>query len=54
MKIWMVGGNAAGQAKSANGLSFVRVYQAGHMVPHDQPKNALALLDHILSGKPFA
>jgi serine carboxypeptidase-like clade 4 len=54
MKTWMVGGNAAGQAKSANGLSFVRVYQAGHMVPHDQPKNALALLDHILSGKPFA
>jgi len=54
MKTWMVGRTAAGQAKSASGLTFVRVYQAGHMVPHDQPKNALEILSHITTGKPFA
>jgi len=50
---WNVNGVAAGETKSAKGLTFVRVYQAGHMVPHDQPKNALALLNNIISGKPF-
>jgi len=54
MKTWLVGRSPAGQVKSADGLTFVRVYQAGHMVPHDQPKNALELLNHITSGKPFA
>jgi serine carboxypeptidase-like clade 4 len=54
MKTWYANGVAAGQAKTANGLTFVRVYQAGHMVPHDQPENALDLLSHIVTGKPFA
>jgi len=50
---WKVNGLNAGQAKSSGGLTFVRVFQAGHMVPHDQPAFALALLQNILSGNPF-
>eukprot|EP01118_Nematostelium_gracile_P004704 TRINITY_DN15631_c0_g1_i1.p1 TRINITY_DN15631_c0_g1~~TRINITY_DN15631_c0_g1_i1.p1 ORF type:complete len:443 (+),score=123.28 TRINITY_DN15631_c0_g1_i1:46-1329(+) len=53
MKPWLVNGVAAGQAKSAQGLTFVRVYQAGHMVPHDQPKNALDLLRRVVKNVPF-
>jgi len=52
-KTWNVNGKAAGQFKSAQGLTFVRVYQAGHMVPHDQPANALQLLQNIVTGQPF-
>jgi carboxypeptidase C (cathepsin A) len=54
MKTWHVHGTPAGQAKTAQGLTFVRVYQAGHMVPHDQPENALDLLSHIVKNTPFA
>ena len=32
-----VAGQAAGQRKASGGLSFVRIYKAGHMVPMDQP-----------------
>jgi len=50
---WHVSGNSAGMAQTAQGLTFVRVYQAGHMVPHDQPANALALLANVLNNTPF-
>jgi cathepsin A (carboxypeptidase C) len=32
-KDWIVNGQAAGQLKKYNNLSFLRVYNAGHMVP---------------------
>jgi len=54
MKTWRVGNTPAGEAKTANGLTFVRVYAAGHMVPHDQPKNALDLLNRVVHNLPFA
>jgi len=54
MKTWNAHGTAAGQTKTSNGLTFVRVFQAGHMVPHDQPENALDLLSHIVKNTPFA
>jgi len=53
MHNWNAGGSVAGHAKSYNGFTFVRVFQAGHMVPHDQPANALHLLKNIVSGRPF-
>lgn len=43
-------------AKAAAGkgsLTFLQVYEAGHMVPMDQPGAALALLNTFLSNKPF-
>ena len=43
-KDWTVNGEPAGQIKSWNNFKFLRVYNAGHMVPLDQPANALAML----------
>jgi serine carboxypeptidase-like clade 4 len=50
---WNVGGKAAGLAKSAQGLTFLRVYNAGHMVPMDQPVAALDMLKRFLNNQPF-
>jgi len=50
---WHVAGKVAGVAKSAKGLTFLKVSQAGHMVPMDQPQNALDMLKRFLSNTPF-
>ena len=42
-----------GLARSANGLTFLQVYDAGHMVPADQPENSLDMLKNFLSGGDF-
>jgi len=42
------GGAAAGEKRSAHGFTFLRVYEAGHMVPRDQPAVALAMLNAFL------
>ncbi|CDO94873.1 unnamed protein product [Kluyveromyces dobzhanskii CBS 2104] len=34
-----------GQTKSYGPLSFLRIYDAGHMVPHDQPANSLQMVN---------
>ena len=47
---WKVGGKAAGTLQSAANFSFLRVYDAGHMVPRDQPANALAMVNAFISG----
>lgn len=49
-KEWKVKGKKAGVFKSFENLSFVQVYGAGHMVPMDQPVNALAMVDDWLAG----
>jgi len=41
----------AGQLRSSNGFSFLRVYDAGHMVPLNQPEVALEMLTQFLTGK---
>ena len=51
---WTVGGVAAGTVKQAGELSFVRVYNAGHMVPMDAPRNALAMITAFSRGRPLA
>lgn len=48
---WKVDGTPAGTLQSSNGFSFLRVYDAGHMVPRDQPAHALAMLNAFISGK---
>ena len=42
---WNVDGKKAGELQSSNGFQFLRVLDAGHMVPRDQPANALAMLN---------
>jgi len=41
---------AAGRLRTSNGFSFMQIYQAGHMVPMDQPEIALDMLDGFLSN----
>ncbi|CEL55779.1 hypothetical protein RSOLAG1IB_01791 [Rhizoctonia solani AG-1 IB] len=48
---WIVDGQVAGFTRSANGLTFATVDAAGHMVPYDKPKEALAMLTRWLEGK---
>lgn len=43
-RIWTVDGEIAGYVKTAGNLTEVLVRNAGHMVPHDQPKWALDML----------
>jgi len=47
---WMVNEQAAGTIQTAGGFTFLRVFDAGHMVPRDQPENALAMLNSFLHG----
>jgi len=41
---WYVDGTAAGSYKSAEGLTFLKVFNAGHMVPMNQPMNSLDMI----------
>jgi len=50
---WHVDGSIAGTSRNYQNLTFVAVLNAGHMVPHDQGKNALALLDNLLNNKRY-
>ncbi|KAI8968842.1 Alpha/Beta hydrolase protein [Mycotypha africana] len=40
----------AGESKTANNLTFLKIFDAGHMVPFDQPKNALDFVNKWLNG----
>lgn len=46
---WKVDGTAAGNMRQFGDLHFLRVYNAGHMVPMNQPVNALAMLKMFVS-----
>eukprot|EP01123_Difflugia_compressa_P013788 TRINITY_DN6622_c0_g1_i1.p1 TRINITY_DN6622_c0_g1~~TRINITY_DN6622_c0_g1_i1.p1 ORF type:complete len:431 (-),score=75.01 TRINITY_DN6622_c0_g1_i1:183-1475(-) len=50
---WEVDGKVAGQSKSAQGLTFLQVYNAGHMVPMNQPVNSLAMVQQFIQQKQF-
>ena len=43
-----IAGVEAGQAKSLNGLTFIQVDSAGHMVPLDQPASSAMAIGTIL------
>jgi cathepsin A (carboxypeptidase C) len=42
-----VAGRAAGEERTYGNFSFVRIYDAGHMVPMDQPEVSLYMLSHF-------
>lgn len=46
-----VSGVEAGRVRSSHGLSFMQIYRAGHMVPHDQPEAALAMINAFLADE---
>lgn len=46
--VFSVDGNKAGRYRNAQNFSFVQIYQAGHMVPMDQPKVASMMINEIL------
>ncbi|GAB5370129.1 hypothetical protein AAMO2058_001465400 [Amorphochlora amoebiformis] len=45
---WSVDGKTAGYLRSFKGLSFLRILDAGHMVPLDKPKGALLMANNFL------
>ncbi|CAK4086924.1 unnamed protein product [Aphanomyces euteiches] len=50
VKPLVVAGKQAGEVRSSNNLSFVRVYNAGHMVPTNQPEVSLALVNRFFAN----
>ena len=44
---------SSGLARTANGLTFLQVYDAGHMVPSDQPEVALSMIRNFVKGGEF-
>lgn len=48
------GNYRSASAKKGEGkLTFLQVYEAGHMVPMDQPEVALEMLNAFLQGRVF-
>lgn len=43
-----------GQVKQAGAFTFVRMFNAGHVVPHDQPLASLEMFRRVLAGKDIA
>lgn len=45
-----VDGKDAGQKRSYGPLTFLKIYNAGHLVPMDQPKASLEMLQRWIQG----
>ncbi|TBU32201.1 peptidase S10 serine carboxypeptidase [Dichomitus squalens] len=50
---WIVDGHKAGEVKSAGPLTFATIRGAGHMVPHDKPAEAQAMISRWLARADF-
>ena len=48
---YMMGSKEVGQIQSSGNFTFLRLYQGGHMVPHDQPEASLFMFNEWISGK---
>jgi hypothetical protein len=51
--VWLVDDYPAGYAKTLHNLNFVIVYNSGHLVPMNQPKVALDMLERFLQNQSF-
>lgn len=49
----VMGGHEHGLRQSAYGLTYIQVFNAGHMVPMDQPEFALAMLRNLMNQRPM-
>jgi cathepsin A (carboxypeptidase C) len=52
---WKVNGKIAGKIRvpkftTGGDFNFLQMHNAGHMVPMDQPENALAMVQDFLNG----
>ncbi|KAJ2804516.1 hypothetical protein H4R20_002473 [Coemansia guatemalensis] len=43
----------AGEVRTSDNLTFIRVFEAGHMVPYDKPAAALDMINRWIDDKPF-
>jgi len=50
---WHVNSQVAGNARTYGNLTYLLVNNAGHMVPHDQPQNALDMLNRFINNLPW-
>lgn len=50
---WTTKGTQAGEVRTANGLTFLRVFGAGHMVPMDQPSRSQRMIDNFRANIPL-
>jgi carboxypeptidase C (cathepsin A) len=50
---WIIQNKTAGLAKSWKGFSWLEVFDAGHLVPMDQPANSLDMLNRFIKNLPF-
>jgi len=50
-KTFMVNNAAKGELRSANGFTFFRMYEAGHMTPMDQPEATLQMVNTFIHEK---
>jgi cathepsin A (carboxypeptidase C) len=48
---WMSGGKQAGELKSFENLTFLRIFEAGHFVPFDQPEVSLDFFNSWINGE---
>jgi len=48
---YKMNGKTVAKIRSSNGFSFMQVFDAGHMVPMDQPEVALQMVADHISGK---
>ena len=51
--LWRVGNTVAGYARTARNLVQVTVRNAGHILPYDQPTNALDMITRFVDGTGF-
>lgn len=47
---WTLDGETVGTVQNAGNFTFLRVFEAGHMTPYDQPLAALDLVNKWISG----
>ena len=51
LRAWSVDGKVAGETKSVDGLTWLTIDGAGHMVPLDKPVQALSFFEDFIAGK---
>merc|ERR1712211_46983 len=47
---YKLNGRVAGRMRSAEGFHFMQVYDAGHLMPMDQPEVALDMVNKFITG----